>query len=341
MTFLCGLLLVVAGGLSVGTSSWPLKTCKKYGMEHVMFWTALFGLCFLPWLVMCCICDVPQVLNLIGVKKIIEANLFSLSWGIANVICIICMVKIGFVMTSVLLGGTALVVSTLIPLIFKGSGVFANAPGICSTEGIISIIAVIIMLLSIITISKAGELRDKQLGKKGVEGENLSSAQNTFYKILSVVGGLLSTGIFMLNTYCGADILGAMEQVGITSPIKGVSIWAVGMQMGVFFNVVYALVLMIKNKSFSQNKSFKEFIWVCCGGLQFFIYLVCFGFGTLMMGSLGASIGNGVSQCVQTAGQQGTGLVFGEWKGVHGKPVKVLVFGFVLMLLGIVLISIK
>ncbi|MBQ7257441.1 MAG: hypothetical protein IJS60_07100 [Abditibacteriota bacterium] len=340
MSFVIGLLLVIAGAFSVGTSAWPIKACKTFSMEHVLFFSMLFGLLFLPWLSMFILCDVPQVLAIIGPEKIIFANLFSMAWGLANILCCICMVKIGFVMVSVLLGGSALIVSTLIPLIFKGSGVFANAPGLYSKEGLISVLAVIVMIIAIVLISKAGDLRDKQLGKKGVEGESLSPMRNIMYKVMAIISGILSCGIFMLNTYCGSDIIGAMEKVGVTSPYKGVSIWAVGMFVGVIMNMVYALILMAKNKTF-RCFSFKEFCWSLCDGLQFFVYLIIFGYGTLMMGALGASVGNGVSQCVQTGGQQFIGFVFGEWKGVKGKPVKVLVIGLILLLIGIILLSFK
>ena len=69
--------------------------------------------------------------------------------------------------------------------------------------------------------------------------------------------------------------------------------------------------------------------------------MTVFAFVTPLMGALGASIGNGVGACVQTAGQQFSGLVFGEWKGVKGKPVKVLVIGLVLLLIGIFMLSFK
>ena len=341
MSFVLGLILVVLGAFSVGTCAWPMKACKVYKMEHIMCLSCLFGLFFLPWVTMFIICDVPAVLSIMGAKTIIFANLFSLGWGIANVICCICMVKIGFVMTGALLGGSALIVSTLIPLIFKGSGVFSNSPDIFSQKGIISICAVIILVIAIVLISNAGGLRDKQLGKKGMEGETLSAGKNAFYKLMAIVSGILSTGIFMLNTYCGADIIGAMEKSGVTGPLKGVAIWAVGMALGVLVNVIYGLILMKKNNSFGCMKNFKEFLWACCDGLQFFIYLIIFGFGTLMMGALGAAVGNGVSQCVQTGSQQFIGFIFGEWKGVKGKPVNVLAVGLGLLLVGIIILSFK
>ncbi len=49
----------------------------------------------------------------------------------------------------------------------------------------------------------------------------------------------------------------------------------------------------------------------------------------------------GVGACVQTAGQQFIGFVFGEWKGVKGKPVKIIVIGLILLFIGIIILSFK
>ena len=66
-----------------------------------------------------------------------------------------------------------------------------------------------------------------------------------------------------------------------------------------------------------------------------------FGFGTLLIGPLGASIGNGVADSMIFAGKLFVGLIFGEWKGVYGKPVKVFVCGLLLLFFGIMLLSFK
>ena len=60
-----------------------------------------------------------------------------------------------------------------------------------------------------------------------------------------------------------------------------------------------------------------------------------------MMGPLGGSVGNALGQCVCTGGQQFVGFVFGEWKGVKGKPIKLLVLGLILLFAGIIIISLN
>ncbi len=339
--FIICVIAVIIGAFLDGTSAWPLKACKTCGFEHVLLLSMSFGLLLLPWVVMFIISDVPSVIRLVGWKTIIVSNLLSMSWGIANVLCTVCMVKIGFVMVSVLLGGTALIVSTLLPFVVKGTGAFSNAPSILSQDGIITVFCVILMVVSITLISKAGELRDKQLGIKGVSGENLSQFKSNMYKFLTIVAGALSTGIVLINTYCGDQIISAMNKTGATTPINAISVWAIGMFVGVMINIIYALCMMVKNKSFGAMRNIKEVLWCFIAGLQFQVYMTVFAFVTPLMGALGAVIGNGVGACVQTAGQQFIGFVFGEWRGVKGKPVKILVIGLILLFIGIIILSFK
>lgn len=83
----------------------------------------------------------------------------------------------------------------------------------------------------------------------------------------------------------------------------------------------------------------KDFLRSVCSGFQYIVYLILFGYGSVMMGVLGASVGAALSQCSQTGGQQVIGFVFGEWKGVKGKPVNLLIIGLVFLFAGIIILS--
>lgn len=341
MSLIIGFILVFLGAFSTGTSGWPLKMVKEYKIERYLFIGKVFGIIILPWIIMFCICDVTKVIPLIGTKQIILANLFSLAWGVANFFATACLVRIGFVLTSVLVGASSVIVATLIPLIFKGSGVFANSPDIMSKEGLISIISVIILIIAIILISISNDLRDKQLGKKGFDGINMSPWKHNLYKIFAILAGAFSTGIFMVTTYCGSSILGAMKTVGVTGPIKNIAIWAIGMFGGAMVNVIVGLFLMAKNKSFHSLLNWKETGYFICNGIQFIIYLFLLSIGTFMIGPLGASISGGVARSVIIGGQQFLGFAFGEWKGVKGKPIIVFVIGMIFLLIGIITLTFK
>lgn len=337
--FFISIFFIIFGAFLDGTSCWPLKVVKKFGYEHYLFIYTFVGLFLIPWIMMFYLCDVNKFLCILGWKTILISNLISLLWGIANVLCIVCLTKIGFVMVGVLLGGTALIVSTLTPLIFKGSGVFSNAPDLFSQQGYISVFCVILMIVAIYLISKAGELRDKQLNSKGIEGERLNQFQSNMYKFLTVLAGFLSTGIFMINTYCANDIVNAMKQAGCYSNLNTISVWAVGMIGGVLLSVFYSLYIMNKNKSFSNFIDIKDTFVSFIGSCQFLVYICFFSYFTPILGPLGATIGNGVVSCVQIGSQQLIGFMFGEWKGVKGKPIKLFTIGIILLVIGIIILS--
>lgn len=341
MSLIIGFILVFFGAFSTGTSGWPLKMVKDNKIERYLFVGKIFGIIILPWIIMFCICDVSKVIYIVGAKQIILANLFSLAWGVANFFATACLVRIGFVLTSVLVGASSVIVATLIPLIFKGSGVFANSPSIMSKEGFISIISVIILIISIILISLSNDLRDRQLGKKGFDCIDMPPWKHNLYKIFAIFAGAFSTGIFMVTTYCGHSILGAMKTVGVTGPIKNIAIWAIGMFAGGLVNIITGILLMAKNKSFHTLLNWKETGYFMCNGIQFIIYLLLLSMGTFMIGPLGASIGGGVARSVIIGGQQFLGFAFGEWKGVKGKPIAVFVLGMILLLIGILLLTFK
>lgn len=341
MLLFSGLFMVAFASFLAGTDAWPYKVFKQYKMEHGLFYSQIFGMFLLPWIVMFCLCDVVKAYNIIGIENLIYANLLSFFFGIATILSTICLLKIGFVMVGVLVGGTSLVISTLTPFIFKGSGIFGKAPDINSPAGIISIIAVCFMVVAIYIISKSGEMRDEQLGLKSAWGKSMSKKETNLYKCLAVLSGLMSPGLMFVNTYYGPIMSNATQKAGCGQVMSCLSLWTFGMCGFLFMCCSYSVYLQIKNKNANLVWCGKDFWASIASGVQYMVYLVIFSFGTSLIGPLGAIIGNGLCQCVTIGGEQFVGFVSGEWKGVKGKPVKLLVYGIIILLVGIVLLTVS
>src|SRR5580698_5439549 len=82
-----GLAIVVAAGLCLGLAPWPLKGMRRFKYEHWGFVSMLFGLVLVPWAVTLYACpSVRDVLRAVGFGVLIKANLFSVGWGIANIL---------------------------------------------------------------------------------------------------------------------------------------------------------------------------------------------------------------------------------------------------------------
>ena len=136
VTTLAGALVVAAGGLIMGSSVWPYKLMRKYQFEHWWFVSGVVGLVVMPWTIALLGCHHPlQALRSLPVSAIILGNLFALGWGIANVLCGLCYYRIGVALTGAVLSGLGASAGAIVPMIFKGSGRFQDAPDLGSPAG--------------------------------------------------------------------------------------------------------------------------------------------------------------------------------------------------------------
>ena len=64
------------------------------------------------------------------------ANLWATGWGVANVLCGLCYVRIGMALTSVMITGLGGAIRVTLPMVVKGSGLFKDASDPGSAAGL-------------------------------------------------------------------------------------------------------------------------------------------------------------------------------------------------------------
>lgn len=205
-----GVIVVALGGLIMGSSAWPFKLMKKYQFEHWWFVGMLVGLVIMPWAITLLGCSRPlEGLANIPIEAILLGNLFSIGWGIANVLCGICYVRIGVALTGAILAGLGVSVGAITPMIFKGSGSFKDAPDVTSPAGITVCIAIGLMLVGVILASLAGFGRDRELKKTSdTSGGFLSGL------VMTVLAGILSSFMAFVFVYSQYPIVANLSRVG-------------------------------------------------------------------------------------------------------------------------------
>src|SRR6202022_4563267 len=120
-----GAAIVVLAGLIQGSGAWPIKLMRKYKFEHWWFVAMLVGLVIAPWVITLAACpDAWQAYRGIDTTTLLKANAFALSWGIANILCGLCFVRIGLALTGGILTGLGVSIGVTLPMIIKGSGRF-------------------------------------------------------------------------------------------------------------------------------------------------------------------------------------------------------------------------
>ena len=318
MGLLSGIVVAGLGGASAGGLSWPMKLMKKFKFEQCWFVGMLFGLFILPWGVTLGFC--PHALDAyrsLDIGIIIKSNLFSLAWGIGNVLLGVSLVRIGASLSFAILSGVGIPLGVIVPMVCKGSGRFQQAADLSSPAGMAILVATALMLVGVVLVAMAGFGRDKALGKTNEKSGGFLGGL-----IMCVVSGFCSVGPSFAFVYSQEPIRNAMLSRGAGEWPAAVSVWAMGMMLGAAVNVVYPAILMAKNKSWNVlSESPKEFGFSLIVGLNLFLAFSLWFQGMLLLGPMGGSIGFGIYFALQILGAQGLGLISGEWRGVTGKPV--------------------
>lgn len=313
-----GAFTVVLAGLMQGSGMWPMKLMRKYKFEHWWFVAMVVGLVIAPWLVTLTLCpNVWDAYRTIDSSTLIKANLFALAWGVANILCGLCFVRIGIALTGGILTGLGVSVGVTLPMIVKGSGLFSEAPSLGSPAGKMVLVGVALMLVGVVLAAMAGFGRDRIL--KSTDQPRVGSFLSGL--IMVIIAGILSAGISFAFVYSQGPIVSAMKSRGAGDIPANFAVWAIGLMGGALVNIAYPVYLLTKNNSWGVlAQSWKELGLAIFIGINFIIGVALMGKGMLLLGPLGASIGFGIQQAMQMLGSQAAGFATGEWRGIPGQP---------------------
>jgi L-rhamnose-H+ transport protein len=316
MQLLSGIVVAGLGGVAAGSLNWPMKLMKRFNFEQCWFAGMVFGLIIVPWTITLLFCpNAIEAYRSVDASIILKSNVFSLAWGIGNVLLGISLTRIGASLSFAVLSGIGIPLGAIVPMVFKGSGMFNAAPDLSSRTGLVILIATGLMLVGVALVAMAGFGRDKMQGKEAGSGGFLTGL------IMCIISGICSVGPSFAFVYSQDPIRNAMLQRGASEWPAAIAVWALGMFLGAMVNVIYPGVLMSRKKSWHVlSESSRELGLSLIVGMNLFLAFSLWFSGMLLLGPMGGSVGFGIYFALQILGAQGLGLVSGEWRGIHGKP---------------------
>lgn len=329
MTTLTGILLVVSAGLLIGSMSWPMKVCPNLSFGHMWLSGMVAGLLLAPWAIS--LLSVPDLFGAyaqVPAATLLKANLFSLAWGVANVLFGISVTRIGASLSMAILTGIGACLGVTLPMVLKGSGLFAAAPSLASMPGLVVLLGVGVMLAGVVLCARSGRLRESA-------AETSSVARGSYAVNLLIISlcGILSAGISFTFIFSQDEIVRAVTERGAGPVAANASVWAIALLAGMLVNVVYPAILVTREGSWGKFLRYpREILLSALIGIQFFAGVLLMGQGMLALGVLGASVGFGMAQGMQIVGGQFLGFVSGEWKGAP-PPARRLIFAAIGLLL--------
>ena len=329
-----GALVVVAGGLLSGSAAWPMKLMKRYQFEHWWFVAMLTGLVVVPWTVtLACCPNALRAYSSVPWKTLATANLWATGWGIANVLCGLCYLRLGMALTSVIITGFGAATGVTLPMVVKGSGLFKHASGPSSPAGLTLLGGVCVMLVGVALAGVAGAGRDRARPKT-----ELSSGTFLAGLLMAVIAGVFSAGMGLSFVYGQGPIMQAMKQEGAGEIASIFSVWAVALLGGALVSVLYPVWLMLKNRSWGLlGQSWKELVLAIVIGANACLAVVLMAAGMRMLGALGASVGLGIQSASWMLGGQGVGFASGEWRGIYGPPRKRIYLAILCLTVGVII----
>lgn len=331
-----GGLVVALGGVLMGTSVWPMKVMRKYQFEHWWFVSMCVALVILPWMATLILCpDAIAAYHDAGTSYIFKANVFSVGWGIANVLCGLCYVRIGVALTGGILTGIGVSIGVTIPLVIKGAGLFSHAPDLTSPAGYMVLSGVAVMVVGVIFVARAGIGRDRELRSISRESTHFGGGL-----IMAMIAGILSVGLSFAFVYSQGPVAAAMKARGAGDMGSNLAVWAVSLIGGAAVNLAYPIYVMTRNRSWKVlGESWRDAVLSVLIGVTIIAAIVLMGRGMLLLGALGASVGFGIQQSSQMLGNQGLGFASGEWKGVFGSPRRQMYVAISLLVLAATILA--
>jgi L-rhamnose-H+ transport protein len=339
---LSGVAVTALAGLIMGTSPWPLKLMRRFQYEHFGFVSMLMALVILPWSITLLYCPEPfAALGEVDRGVLLTANLFAFCWGIAQILAMICFVRIGVSLTYGILCSVGAAVGVILPMVVKASGIFKEAPDLLSMPGTIVMLGTAIMLVGVVLASLAGAGRERS--KNAAAGSSLEGKRTGGFAlglVMVVVAGALSVGWGCAFTYSQDTIIAAMKGHGAAEFPASIAVWAVGLIGAAIPNVLYPAILMTRNRSWGLLARHPiELLLSIIYGILFFAPSALLGKGMLLLGALGASLGWGLVQGTLILGGQLLGFVTGEWRGVVGTPRRQIYAAIVLLIVAMTVMA--
>jgi hypothetical protein len=323
-------------GAATGSTLWPMKVIRRLQFEHYWF-VGMLPLMILPWLVVVLTIPDPWAgFQEVGWRPLLIANSLAVGWGIANIMGGLCVVRIGLALTGAIVTGFGVSVAVTVPLVLKGTGLFADSPDLFSLPGLIVIGAVVLLLTGVVFSAMAGFGRE-QAQKSMTLPAHIPAGSFVVGLMMAAVAGVLSAGPALAFVYGNGPIVAAMRVHGAGEVSANLAVWAGGFFGGALVNILYPACLMLKHRSWAMiPKHYGESLLATLIGAQLIIGFGFQGLGMVAFGGLGASVGTGIQQSVQIVSAQVVGFAGGEWHGVFGRPRQYLFVAIGMLLVAVV-----
>ena len=333
--YLFPLLLVLLASLFQGTFGLGMKYVKPLAWEAWWLVHATVAMVIFPlaWAFMV-VPELGAVLAQAPTSELVAGALLGFLWGIGGIMFGVSVGYIGMSLTYGIVMGLCSIAGALISLVMRFDSIEpASLPFLFA--------GLLLLALAVVIVTVAGLKRDTLLAEAGTELQGIKKGKAfRVGLVIASVCGLLSS--MLAIGFDNTEQIGAIaEAAGTLERNTALARWVVVLAGAYLMNAGYALILLIKNKSFRSFKTpdmSSALKWSIIAGLLWFAALGTYGQGVALMGEMGTMICwpmmLGLSLIVSNA----VAVVAGEWKGTGG-PLKLMLLGVFVIILATVVMA--
>ena len=262
---------------------------------------------------------------------------FGVCWGFGGIFWGKSIAAVGMALGVSLLMGFINVFGALGPMVVK------EPEKLLTTSGLTLIAAVVVMIIGIVIMATAGKKREEELSTAGSSESSKPSVPFVVGLFFCFLSGLLSAAVnFALHF--GGDIADAAIQLGATQTSANNAMWALVFTGNYLVNFIYALYLMLKNKTTSlifTNGTPMYWFWALFMGIAWPVGIMLMGIAATKMGDFGKYAAFPMMLlCAVLAGNL-SGAMTGEWNGTSKKPKNIMLVGVCVLLIAFVILGVS
>lgn len=336
MGALLGILYTAFGGFASGSFYIPFSKVKNWAWE--VYWLAggLFSWIIVP--IFIAFLTIPEMGAMIDAifnnpaisNNVMWAYIFGVLWGVGGLTFGLSMRYLGMSLGMALALGLTAAFGTLIPPIFDG--IFVDM--LYQNSGIFTLLGVLVGLIGIGIVGRAGMLKDKNLPE---EEKKKTIKEFDFKKgvLVAVFSGFMSA-CFAFGLHAGKPLQDIAIDMG-TPPLFQISIVLVIVLLGGFTtNLLWCLFLMFKNKTYKDlgrpdAPFLKNLIFSGIAGTVWYLQFLFLGMGESELGREYAFAAWSILMTFVIVFSNMWGLILKEWHGSGRKTIIVLLVGLLVL----------
>jgi len=329
------IMLVIIASFFQGSFGLGMKYIKPLAWES--WWIVYSVIAMFLFPVIWGVIVVPDLFAIIASTPsdiLAKAMIFGFLWGVGGILFGVSVNNVGVSITYGIVMGLASAVGSLIPLFQIPE--FSSSPAFPYI-----LLGVGVMLVGVLISGIAGVKRDKvqQAAGNKIEGIKQGKAFRNGL-ILAILSGVLSA-LLNVGFANAAPVAKLAEAAGALTRNSSLAAWVVVLMGALIMNLGYAVILLIKNKSWSSfavKKSGKAYVWALLTGLFWFGALGVYGQGAALMGPTGPVVGWPMLLGLALIISNIWAYFSGEWKGA-AKPFRLMLLSVAVLIIACIILG--